>query len=169
MSKIYIPNKTEEVPEAFFARGSESVAKDLLGRTLVREGEKDIIASIREVAAWEGDAMASRYKGILNAPGTIFIPIQYGKSILGLATDKIGTPSCVTLISAIVGNGEEEELVQGTGNLSKALEIDKDSFDGLPLRLSPLWIGGQSIDSDRIIKRNKPKVPGNCLGYFYFK
>ena len=172
MTRIYMPKKTEELPESFFARNSESVAKDLLGRTLVRkrEGEKNFIASIREIAAWEGDAMASRYEGILNAPGTIFIPIQYGKPIFGLATDAIGKPSCVTLISAIVGNKKEGgELIKGPGNLSKALAIDKDSFDGLPLRLSPLWISGQPVESERILKRNKSNVPDNCIGYFYFR
>ena len=171
MSKIYIPKRTEELQEEFFARNSESVAKDLLGRTLVRERKrkKDLYASIREISAYEGQS-SSMTKGVLYTPGTLIVSTKYGRNLLDISTQKIGDSSCITLISAIVGErGEEGELVKGPGNLTKALEIDKDSFDGWLLTLSPLWIGGQTIENDRVIKRNKSNMPSNCVGYFYFK
>ena len=172
MSGIYIPERSEELPEKFFERDSESVAKSLLGRTLVRErkGGENLYASIKEVASYEGKLMSSRYKGLLYSPGTIFVPVQFGNPILGLATDKIGEPSGITFISAMVGErGKERELVNGPGNLTKALEIDKDSFDGMHLKLSPIWVGSQPVESGRILKRNNSNIPDNCTGYFYFR
>ena len=171
ISEVYI-RRTEALQEDFFARHADVVAKDLLGKTLVRERQNaaTLYAIISEVASFEGSQEDSMTEGALYAPGTLVVSTKHGKKMLDIATYQICKPSCVTLISAVIGDQRGvREVVEGPGNLTKVLEIDKDSFHGLPIRLSPIWIGGQAVEEDRIVKRNKSNVPRNCKGYFYFK
>lgn len=169
MTKIYIPRRSEALDEAFFARPSESVARDLLGRTLVRERNgATLYAKIQELAVWDGDKNHMR-KETLSAPGTLIVFTSYAQKVFGISTDDIGKPSCVILRAATVGDKKGiGEYVEGTGMISEALDIDKD-YNGLPLRHSPLWIGGQSVDENEILIRIKSKLPKNCKGYFYIK
>ncbi len=61
------------------------------------------------------------------------------------------------------------QTAKGPGKLTEALEIDKESFHGLPLRLSPIWFGREGIDREKIKKRNKAGIPRNYKGFFYFR
>jgi 3-methyladenine DNA glycosylase Mpg len=173
MVQIYIPQKSEALNEEFFARHAEEVAKDLLGRTLVRErpNKATLYAVINEVSAWEGDKEKSMTKGALYAPGTLLVSTKFGNHMLDISTYKIGELSCITLIAASIGDERGvRESAQGPGKLTKALEIEKDSFNGLPLRLSQyLWFGGPAASPDRIAQRSISKAPKNCRGYFYLK
>jgi len=168
---LYIPKPSERLSERFFARDAITVAKDLLGRTLVRERPRGatLYARICEVAAYEGNTEESMTEGALYAPGTLCISTKYGKRLLDIATDKKGKQSCVTLIAALVGDKRGvRELVQGPGKLTASLEIDKD-LDGMLLKDSPLWIGGNTIEEQRILERMLSDVPFNCKGYYYFR
>jgi len=170
--EIYVPRRTEALEENFFARHADVVAKDLLGRTLVRERSNaaTLYAVINEIAAYEGSQEDSMTEGAVYAPGTFAVSTKHGKRMLDISTYEVCKPSCITLISALIGDQRGvREFVEGPGNLAKVLEIDKDSFHGLPIRLSPIWIGGQGVDESQILKRNKSNVPRNCKGYFYFK
>ncbi len=168
---IYIPKRSERLSELFFARDVITVAKDLLGRTLVRERPRGatLYAKICEVAAYEGNTEESMTEGASYAPGTLSISTKYGKRLLDIATDRTGKQSCITLIAGLVGDKRGvRELVQGPGKLTAALEIDKD-LDGLLLRDSPLWIGGQAIEEEEILERRLANTPFNCKGYYYFR
>jgi 3-methyladenine DNA glycosylase Mpg len=88
----------------------------------------------------------------------------------GFSTEKTGKPSGVTLISAVVGErGDKGVLVKGPGSLAKALGVDRDSFDGMPLSLSRIRIYNQPVEKGRILRRDISNVPENCVGYFYLK
>ena len=167
--EIIVPNLATKVDRKFFARGAEEVARDLLGRTLVREqgNQARFYARLTEVAPWDGrDTMA---KETLYAPGTFLVLTRYAKKVFGVATEKTGVPSCVTFISAAIGNrGGFREYVEGPGNLAKVLEIEKE-LDGVPIDFSPMWIGGVPVDDNRIHQRKPLKLPAGCKGYFYFK
>jgi|TARA_Y100000310_G_scaffold159352_1_gene158917 DNA-3-methyladenine glycosylase len=168
---IILPEYSTRIDTKFFARNSKTVAKDLLGRTLVREipNTTTLYARIQEVAAYEGSQEDSMSKRVLSAPGTLIVSTKYGKRLLDIATSKIGKPSCITLIAATISDKRgKSELVHGPGNLTKILEIDKN-YNGLPIELSPLWISGESIKEEKILKRNLSNLPKNCKGYFYFR
>ncbi len=172
MAELIIPDSRDRIENSFFARHADVVAKDLLGRVLVRERENaaTLYAVLREIAAYEGNQEnTSSYEGIRYAPGTIFISKKFGQQILHISTYKFSYPSCINLVSGEIYDGRGfREFTQGPGNLARMLEIDKESFQGLPINLSPLWFAGIPVNQDRILKRDK-KIPENCLGYFYFR
>ena len=93
--------------------------------------------------------------------------VKYGKHLLDIATDKTAKPSCITLVAAELYDGRGfRERLQGPGNLTEALEIDKDE-DGLPLRVASFWIGGKPVSENQILRRRLSTVPRNCKGFFY--
>jgi len=167
--EMIIPRLTTKIDRKFFAREAEEVARDLLGRTLVRErgNKSSLYARLTEVAPW--DESNSMVKETLYAPGTFLVLTRYAKKVFGVATEEIGVPSCVTFISAAIGDRRGfREYAKGPGNLSKVLEVEKE-LDGVPIDFSPMWIGGESVSNDRIHQRKPSRLPAGCMGYFYFK
>ena len=166
-----LPNKKEMLPRVFFARHAEKVAKDLLGRFFVveRPDKNPLYACLYEVAAYEGGAAGSMSKGSLYAPGTLSISTKFGKRLIDIATLEICRPSCVTLISGVVGDGyHKPEFVEGPGKLAAKLGINPD-FDGLPVDIDQVWLAGESAEPEEIKKRSIKKATLNCKGFFYIK
>ena len=169
MSELKIPKQSTRIYLDFFNRHAEKVAKDLLGRVLVREtGKNSIYVRLEEIAAYEGEAK-SMTKGALEQPGTIGVSTKYGKNLVDISTLGICIPSCVTLIAGTLFDRKGlEKHIDGPGNLAKALDIDR-TYDGVPLNFVKIWIGGYPVEPEKILKRKLSKVPENCEGYFYFK
>ncbi len=168
---IEIPRKKTALGRYFFERSSTSVAKDLLGRIIVHERARGgiLYAQIHEVAAWEGTTEKSMTEGALYAPGTLSISTKFGKNLLDIATDEMCKPSCITLIAGRVYDKTGERVfAQGPGLLCGALDINK-SYHGLPIEISSIWIGGERIDPNTIMKRKKTNSLRNCKGYYYYK
>lgn len=167
--KLIIPKQSTRVYLDFFKRHADEVAKDLLGRVLVREiGRSSIYIRLEEIAAYEGE-VKSMTKGALEQPGTIGVSTKYGKNLIDISTLAICEPSCITLIAGTIFDRKGlENYINGPGNLSNALKIDK-MYDGVPLNFAKIWIGGTPIDKEQILKRNKSDLPINCKGYFYFR
>ncbi len=169
MSEPKIPKQKTRIDLDFFKRHAEYVAKDLLGRVMVRErvGKPTIYVSLEEIAAYEGK-VKSMTKGALESPGTIGISTKYGRNLIDISTLDICEYSCITLISGVIFDSRGfRDYVDGPGNLAKTLEIDK-KYDGVPLNFARIWIGGDPIDKDRILKRKLSNLPKNCKGFFYF-
>ena len=170
MSELKIPKQQTRVYLDFFKRHADEVAKDLLGRVMIREihGKPTIYIRLEEIAAYEGE-VKSMTKGALEQPGTIGVSTKYGKNLIDISTLAICEPSCVTLIAGTIFERKgDKKYINGPGNLAKALEIDK-TYDGVPLNFAKIWIGGNPIDKEQILKRNKSGLPENCKGYFYFR
>jgi 3-methyladenine DNA glycosylase Mpg len=172
MSEIYdLPERKNRLSRSFFARAAEKVAKDLLGRFLAIEqpGDKTLYARLYEIAAFEGGAASSMSKGSLYSPGTLSISTKHGKKLIDIATKEICTPSCITLIAGMVGDGTNTpQFIQGPGNLAKKLNINSD-YDGLPIDISYVWLAGDSAEPEEIFKRKSEKIALNCKGYFYMR
>ena len=151
----YFPKENTKIDANFFARDSESVARDLLGKILVKGNMNGMLyAQLNEIAPWSGNK-DSMVEQTISAPGTLFVLPRFGKNVLGIATGKEGIHSCVTLIGGNLYNRKGlDESIRGPGNLSKALDIDKPTYDGVPIDYSDLWIGGESVDDDKILFRS---------------
>jgi len=164
--KVERPDLDSRVERAYFARNAVEVAKELLGKTIVRqfEGSREAFAMIREVVAWQGEEESSAAT-LKYAPGMVGISKKMGHFLIDIATGRQNRPSCVTLVGLY---SPDNGIIQGPGNVSTYLHVD-DMLDSAPIDHPCLWIGGESVDPQRIIKRNKTKVPSNCRGYFYFK
>lgn len=161
--QIARPDISTKLDTSFFQDSAANVARNLIGRTLVRElpGGKHLLATIREVAAWQGAEKTSA-QTIRYHPGIIGISNRYGHNLIDIGTGYMGRPSCVTL----AGIYTPDEVIEGPGKVSKYLAIDSDC-DSMPINNDVLWIGGQGVNSEQVLQRLK-QAPANCKGYFYF-
>jgi len=177
VDKLYIPKESSKIHMDFFNRDSETVAKDLLGRVMVhkRGSKSPIYVQLNEIAAYEGfpgndeDKARKKHGNLFMSPGVMGVSSAYGNYLIDVGTRNKDEASCITLIGGdLFDRRGLREQAKGPGKLSKALEIDS-SYDNAPINFGQLWIGGEPIEENQILKRNKSKVPENCIGYFYFK
>jgi DNA-3-methyladenine glycosylase len=143
--------------EEFFERKAPVVAKELLGKYLVRRvGGKTIALMINETEAYDGfeDKASHAHRGqtARNTPmfgkaAHIYVYFTYGTHwMLNLVCGKEKYPSA----ALIRGAGD----ISGPARLTKALSIDK-RLSALPLtKKSGLWIEdrGIKISSSQILK-----------------
>ncbi len=153
----------------FFAKKADEAAQGLLGRTITRQFKgTQINGIITEVSAWEGSTKSSS-DGMLYAPGTIGVSCKFGKYLMDIATEVSGIYSCITMIGAEFDWSGRKQRVEGPGNFTEALKIDKE-FDKLKVYENDLvYIEGGKMPQQEILKREKKNAPKNCLGYFYIK
>jgi DNA-3-methyladenine glycosylase len=120
--------KYKVLPNEFFNRSSVVVAKDLLGKFLVRKYRNKIEKfMITETEAYEGkeDKASHAHRGqtkrntpMFGEPGTIYVYFTYGMHwMLNIVCGKRGYPSAV-LIRGV-------EALSGPARLTKRLKIDK--------------------------------------------
>lgn len=140
----------------FFIRNTSIVARELLGKLLVRETLKgQIIGKIIEVEAYLGPydkashsynyKKTDRTKVMYMKPGTFYIYLIYGMYYcLNVITEPEGIPCAVLIRKLFPIDGIElmiknrnvkigknfKNLTDGPGKLSIALDITKDNFNG---------------------------------------
>ncbi len=144
------------LPHSFFNRKTLTVARELVGKYLVREVDGKIVRQmITEAEAYVGPhdlaCHSSRGKTPRNEPmfgdaGTIYVYFTYGMHwMLNIVTEEKDFPAAV-LIRAT-------EAVSGPARLTKALKIDK-KLNGLKLgKKSGLWIeDGPAIPPRKILR-----------------
>jgi len=164
----------------FFSCDTKSVAKDLIGKYLVRKTpDGDLIGKIIEVEAYLGPKdkachtynykKTERTKTMYEEPGTLYVYLIYGLyHCLNVITEPRGRP-CAVLIRQLypvkgielmrrnrnlkIGN-QFKNLVDGPGKLCIALDITKDKFNGIDScsSKSELYFAqGDNILKDKII------------------
>jgi DNA-3-methyladenine glycosylase len=139
----------ERLPRSFYARGTLTVACELLGMHLVheRDGIRQV-GRIVEVEAYKGpaDLAAHSSKGrtartevMFGPPGHAYVYLIYGFwHCLNVVTARDGVPHAV-LIRALEPVTGIEATTHGPGLLCKALGIDR-GLNGADLLDGPLWI-----------------------------
>lgn len=156
--------KTRKLGVKFFNRPTLDVAKDLLGKFMVRKwGKGKIAVMITEVEAYDGlkdrASHASRGKTNRNAPmfgqpGHWYVYFTYGIHwLINIVTREAGYPAAVLIRGGIAFNKNGQEInLNGPAKLSKFLKVD-GKFTGLPAnQKQKLWI------EDRGIKIPKAKI-----------
>ena len=164
ISIILLLGSIMPLKEDFFARPSLDVARDLLGRRLVRKiGSRTYTVMITETGAYEGGSR----EGLSYAPGKIYVAIfRGGHATLAIGAEAEGKPSVVTVRRAYPLEGVSGDL-GGSARLTKALSIDK-KLDGKSISGDELYIEGLSIEPSRIIQvtPDLENMAENCLSYF---
>jgi len=167
--------KGKKLTRSFYTQPTLKVAKDLLGKYIVRKiGKKKLVGKIIETEAYIGpkDKASHAYKGKKTPRnqaeflegGHIYIYLVYGMYWqLNITTYKEGKPECV-LIRALEPinkskkfkiknqNSKLSNLTNGPGKLCKWLKLDK-SFYGEDLTKSKrIWLEdwGEKIKSSQI-------------------
>lgn len=162
----------------FYNRPTLEVARDLLGKKLIRRtGGKELSGIIIETEAYCGtkDSACHAYRGqtlrnavMFGPPGCAYVYFTYGMHyLLNLVTEDEGNPCAVLLraIEPLSGLTEMQvrrkrygkELTNGPAKLCQALAIDK-FFNGWDLtKGSQLWLENyQIIESQAIL--SKPRI-----------
>ena len=169
------------LPRAFFVRDPRRVARDLLGKVLVRHGEKGprLTARIVEVEAYLGErdpaAHASAGKTLRNAvlfgpPGHAYIYFIYGNHYcLNVSCEPEGHAGGVLFRAAepltgidqmaearaieLRGPKDLRNLTSGPGRLCEAFGITRPRDNGCDLtsQASSLWIGDNGYRAGRVM------------------
>jgi 3-methyladenine DNA glycosylase Mpg len=146
----------------FFRRESDEVARDLLGRLLIRNTERGATAGrITQIGAYEEGSEIPSREGMKYAPGRIFLMSHRGSHLLNISTEKKGYPSCVEIRQITF----HDKIINGAGKVTTTFGITPD-LDGLVLG-KELQILGKPVEKSRI-KRMKGDSD-NCIGYFLIK
>ncbi|HKM51090.1 MAG TPA: DNA-3-methyladenine glycosylase [Candidatus Bathyarchaeia archaeon] len=176
MEKSISKRITRTIPRAFYARGTVSVARSLLGKYLVRvRGNATLVCRIVEVEAYRGrddpashafHGMTSRNMPMFGQPGQSYVYFTYGNHYcLNVTTQPPGKPAAVLIRAVEPLHGIEMmrqlrsgvpdlQLTNGPGKLTKALDIDK-SLNQIDLtRNGPLFIAKPSHEELIIICRS---------------
>ncbi len=156
----------------FFDRPTLTVARELLGKFLVRKvGNKTIALMITETEAYDGfkDKASHAHRGqtprntpMFGGPGVIYVYFTYGMHwMFNIVCGKKEYPAAVL----IRGAGE----IVGPARLTKALGIDK-SLTALPLsKKAGLWVEDRGVViKPRQITRT-PRIGINYAGEYVHK
>ncbi|MCZ2855847.1 MAG: DNA-3-methyladenine glycosylase [Candidatus Bathyarchaeota archaeon] len=184
----------EPLPREFYSRDTLVVAKDLLGKYLIRHlNDENIVAKIVEVEAYRGsdDPASHAYKGqtprnqlMFGKAGFSYVYFTYGKHYcLNVTTEKEGIPGAVLIRAIEIMDGLElarrnrkanslVNLSNGPGKLTEALNITK-IHNGLDLtERNELFIRHSEIDRSHEItvsRRIGIKAGSEKLWRFYIK
>lgn len=149
------------LPHSFFNRKTLTVARNLIGKTLVRKvGNKIIRQTITETEAYVGphDLACHSSKGrtprcepMFGPAGTIYVYFTYGMHwMLNIVTEEKNFPAAVLI------RGTRE--VTGPARLTKFLKIDK-SLNGKMLgKKSGLWIEDSKIENRKLKIVRTPRI-----------
>lgn len=167
--------KLAQLPRDFYTRPALVVARELLGRHLVREiGDEILVGRIIETEAYAGalDSASHAFRGLtprtatmFGPPGHAYVYLVYGlHQMLNVVTDEDGEPGAV-LIRAITpisgetsmiarrGGRRGRELVNGPGKLAQALSITVAELNRHDLcHGQRLWLeAGEPVTDDQVI------------------
>ena len=165
--------------KSFFARPTPLVARELLGKFLVRQinGTRQSIAlMITESEAYDGfkdrgshahRGQTARNQPMFGPPGHWYVYITYGLHwMLNIVTREAGYPAAVLIRGGItLSNSRELESMRklnGPGRLTSYLEIDGELSNRAAAPATGLWI------EDRGVKIRRGKVKnGKRIGIDY--
>ena len=169
----------QRLPRKFYARPVLIVAKELLGKLLVRKTEDgSIVARIVEVEAYGGsdDPASHAYRGLternrvmFGKPGFAYVYFIYGNHhCLNVKAETEGIPGAVLVRAVEIIQGMKlarrnrglhslKELSNGPGKLTKALHISKTE-NGLDLVKSKELYICESEKDNRWEISNSPRV-----------
>lgn len=165
----------EPLSRRFYARPALMVARDLLGRHLVREvGGERLVGRIIETEAYGGalDSASHASRGLtprtapmFGPPGHAYVYLIYGlHDMLNIVTEADGEPGAVLLRACEPVAGEARmiahrggrggrELANGPGKLARALNVTLAELNRHDLCVGQrLWLeAGAPMDDDRVL------------------
>lgn len=155
------------LPQSFFIRDTITVAKELLGKTLVyqtKQERKTLIIS--EIEAYDGPhdkashahrGMTPRNKIMFDEGGFWYVYLIYGMYwMLNITTGPKNYPAAILIRGGYTNN----ILINGPGKITKYLNINKSINELLAQESSHLWIEdrGLTVPPSNIIKKTRVGV-----------
>ena len=162
----------------FFQRPTRKVAKELLGKYLVRRiGKKTLSGKIVETEAYIGpqDKASHAYGGKITKRnraeylkgGHLYIYLVYGMYWqLNITTEREGKPECVLIraLEPVEGvkrfkkqNPKFKNLANGPGKLCRWLKLDKSFYGEDLCKSKRLWVEdrGEKIKKSQIVRSKR--------------
>ncbi|BAO43345.1 DNA-3-methyladenine glycosylase [Thiolapillus brandeum] len=159
--------------KVFFRRDAVTVARDLLGKSLVRRYHGELMSGvIVEAEAYVGEedtachasrGCTPRTRVMYGPPGHYYIYLIYGMyHMLNIVTGDEGHPQAVLIRALRPGSGVdrmrelrggvvEKHLCDGPGKLCQALAIDR-SLNELPVEGDELWVeNAPPVDEEYVL------------------
>lgn len=156
----------QKLPRTFYDRDTITVAKDLLGKYLVRccNGverigkivEVEAYLGPHDLAAHSAKGLTERTKVMFGAPGHAYVYMIYGMyHCMNVVTEKEGHASAV-LLRALEPIQHIDRRTQGPGLLCQAMEIDKrlNAFD----LLSDTFYIAEKLDVEAFSIIKRPRI-----------
>lgn len=162
--------------QKFYLQPTLEVAKQMLGKFLVKEEEQEILAGkIIETEAYIGPedkashtfsgTKTERNKAVFLTGGHIYIYLVYGMYwMLNITTTKKGQPECVLIRALEPVEGIEkmqqnrdtpiENLTNGPGKLCQAFALDKSYYGKKLVKNSGIWLEDRGLDIEKKIVCN---------------
>lgn len=148
----------------FFVRPTITVAKELLGKLLIRrENNKITACRITEVEAYIGEddlachaskGRTPRSETLYHQPGTAYVYLIYGMYyLLNVVTEKENFPAAVLLRACEpIGKNLSENSLVGPGRLCRTLNITKEIHGQDLTKSDKLWFAddGYNIPESKI-------------------
>lgn len=185
--KPIAPETTRRLPRAFFERPTLEVARDLLGRRLVRlvRGRR-ISGRIVEVEAYIGEddqashasvGRTARNAVMYGPPGHAYVYMIYGQHYcLNIVTEREGFPAAILIRAMEPEEGLSwiarrrpgipmRDWLRGPGRVCAGLGIDR-AFNGHDLCApdAQLWIeAGEPVPDDLVVTGPRVRVRGDLL------
>ena len=173
------PTPIHPLPRAFYALNPRRVARDLLGKILVREGNPHLYARIVEVEAYLGEndpaahaaaGNTARTSVLFGPPGHAYVYFIYGNhyclnvsceregkagSVLFRALEPLEGIDAMARARKITLHGPRDlpKLTCGPGRLAEAFGITRTRDNGADLTspTSSLWIGEDGFLAKKIL------------------
>lgn len=160
MTETPLPRLNQPLPRSFYARPAPQVARDLLGKSLVRVTEQgDLLGGkIVETEAYlaTDDPASHSFRGptrrnqsMFGPPGTLYVYTIHAKYCMNISTEAVGVGSAVLIraveplwgigpMSVARGQSDPRKLTSGPAMLCQALGVTT-ADDGLDLVTLP-WL-----------------------------
>jgi DNA-3-methyladenine glycosylase len=146
------------LPRGFYNRSAETVARDLLGKIMVRDETAGIIVETEaypggdDLASHSAAGLTKRTRVIFGAPGHAYVYLCYGMHVcMNVVADAEGSAGCVliralqplsgleTMQSRRAAARNERQLASGPARLTQALGITLNDY-GADLTRGPFVI-----------------------------
>jgi DNA-3-methyladenine glycosylase len=168
-------NAPSRLDSKFFERPTLGVARDLLGKVLVRQiGKRRLAALITETEAYIGErdlACHARFgktkrNAVMYGPGGVwYVYLIYGMYwLLNIITERENRPAGVLIRSAILT--DSGRVLGGPGKLTKTLRID-GAFYGRSVTSDGLFVEDRGIRPHRI--ERTPRIGISYAGPYKHK
>jgi len=169
---------SKKLPRSFFTRPAPTVAKDLLGKNIVRVYRgKNIIGKIVEVEAYYGPAdkgshafggkISPRNQIMYHPGGFVYIYLIYGMYwLFNITTGSHDHPEAILIRAVEPVAGIKGREGSGPGKFCRAFKLDK-SFYGEDLTVSKqLWLENSP---EKVKVKRGPRIGIDYAGPYWSK
>ena len=167
-----VPSKRARLSRSFYDRPAELVARELLGKALLRRiGGQWLGGLIVETEAYlaAGDLASHSARGrtksneaMFGPAGTLYVYPIHAKYCMNVVTERLGRGSAVLIraiepvwgIDAMMGNRKKHrlrQLTRGPAMLCQALQVDRGQDKVDLVRDDEIWIAQRDAPSPSIV------------------